>query len=56
MARLNPPSSSAVVDVPDALVDQYVAQGWVEAKGAGRVKADEKSPEPVRRRPRGNNK
>ena len=56
MARLNPPSSTAIVDVSDELVVQYVAQGWVEAKGAGRVTAAEKSPEPARRRPRGSNK
>lgn len=55
MARLNPPSSSAIVDVPDSLVDQYVAQGWAEAKGAEQVQA-EKPTEPVRRRPRGSNK
>lgn len=28
MALLNPPSSTAVVDVPDAQVAVYVAQGW----------------------------
>lgn len=34
MARLNPPSSTAVVDVPDALVEQYRAQGWRDADSA----------------------
>lgn len=42
MAAVNPPSSTAVVDIADALVDQYIAQGWtaVEAK-----------PETVKRKP-----
>lgn len=31
MALLSPPSSTAVVDVPDALVAAYVAQGWTDA-------------------------
>lgn len=30
MALLSPPSSTAVVDVPDALVAAYMAQGWTD--------------------------
>jgi hypothetical protein len=28
MVALNAPSSTAVVDVPEELVESYVAQGW----------------------------
>ena len=28
MAALTPPFSTATVDVPDGLVDRYVAAGW----------------------------
>ena len=34
MARLNPPYSAAVVDVPDEQVEQYVSSGWEEVKAA----------------------
>lgn len=32
MARLNPPESTSVVDVPEALVPRYVAAGWSPVK------------------------
>jgi hypothetical protein len=28
MARVSPPSSDAIVDVPDELVEHYKQQGW----------------------------
>lgn len=28
MARVSPPSSSAVVEIDDGLVERYTAQGW----------------------------
>ena len=31
MATLNPPFSTAAVDVPEGLVDRYVEAGWVHA-------------------------
>lgn len=42
MVAVNPPSSAAVVDIADDLLEKYVAQGWtaVDAK-----------PETVKRRP-----
>jgi hypothetical protein len=45
MAKLKSPSSSAVVDVPDALVGTYEAGGWSAVKQAAPV-LDEK---PARR-------
>lgn len=42
MAELNSPSSTAVVDVPDELVESYVAQGWT------RVEKDEPKRKPGR--------
>jgi len=32
VARLTSPSSTAVVDVPDELVDRYTAAGWKAEK------------------------
>lgn len=34
MARLSPATSTAVIDVPDELVEKYKAAGWVDAKGS----------------------
>lgn len=47
MALLNPPSSTAVVDVPDAQVAAYMAQGWREVRPpeADRAKRTRKAPE-----------
>ena len=47
MPALNPPFSTAAVDVPDGLVDRYVEAGWkrVESespkRGAARPKKSE---------------
>lgn len=43
MARLNPPYSAAVVDVPDEQVEQYVSSGWAEVKAE--KKESEKAPQ-----------
>ena len=32
MAKLTSPSSTAVIDVPDELVERYTAAGWVAEK------------------------
>lgn len=43
--RLNPPQSTAVVDVPDELVDRYLEAGYTkvdEPKKAAAKKADKK--------------
>lgn len=45
MAKLNPPSSTAVVDVPDAQVEKYQAQGWVAVKAPAKRRAEEKKSE-----------
>ena len=44
MARLTSPSSTAVIDVPDELVERYTAAGWVaeKPKATPRTKRDEK--------------
>lgn len=42
MAALNPPFSTAAVNVPDGLVDRYVESGWK------RVEADEPKRSPGR--------
>ena len=34
MARLSQANSTAVIDVPDELVEKFTAAGWVEAKPA----------------------
>jgi hypothetical protein len=33
VARLSPPSSTAVVDVPDEQVEAFKAQGWTDEAG-----------------------
>lgn len=43
MAALTPPFSTATVDVPDGLVDRYVAAGW---KRVGLEQPVEPEPEP----------
>lgn len=43
MAALTPPFSTATVDVPDGLVDRYVAAGW---KQVGLEQRVEPEPEP----------
>lgn len=40
MAELRSPFDGAVIDVPDGLVDRYVASGWVKGEAQ----------KPVRRR------
>lgn len=46
MAELRSPFDGAVIDVPDGLVDRYVASGWVqEAKPVRRRKASESDDE-----------
>lgn len=44
MARLTSSSSTAVIDVPDELVERYTAAGWVaeKPKATPRTKRDEK--------------
>jgi hypothetical protein len=44
VARLTSPSSTAVIDVPDELVERYTAAGWVaeKPKATPRTKRDEK--------------
>lgn len=42
MAKLTVPNSTAVVDVPDELVDRYTAVGWVEQKPKKAEKKSEK--------------
>ena len=47
MATLNPPFSTAAVDVPEGLVDRYVEAGWKQVesespkRGAARSKKSE---------------
>lgn len=42
MPALNPPFSTAAVDVPDGLVDRYVEAGWKRVEcGAARSKKSE---------------
>jgi hypothetical protein len=43
MTFLNPPSSAARVDVPEASVDRYLAQGWRKA-GAPAPAQDDGAP------------
>lgn len=45
MPRLNPPSSTAVVDVPDEQVESYKAQGWTEVVVQAPKKASARSAE-----------
>ena len=44
MARLTSPSSTAVIDVPDELVERYTVAGWVaeKPKATPRTKREEK--------------
>lgn len=41
MALLTTPSSTAVVNVPDELVERYKAAGWVEQKPKRAKKSDD---------------
>lgn len=45
MARLNPPSSTAVVDVPDEQVEAFKAQGWTAEAAPALKKASARSVE-----------
>jgi hypothetical protein len=44
VARLTAPNSTAVIDVPDELVERYTAAGWVaeKPKATRAAKRDEK--------------
>lgn len=55
MVRLNPPASEAVVDVPDAQVAEYVAQGWSEVSAERSRKTDGEAA-PSQRRAKNTNK
>ena len=52
MAALNPPASTATVDVPDEHVDRYVAAGWVRVADTKTDTEVEEKPRPVKRSPR----
>ena len=45
MARLTSPSSTAVIDVPDELVERYTAAGWVAEKPKATTRATAKRDE-----------
>lgn len=46
MAKVNPPMSSAVVEIADDLVERYEAQGWARVK----AKAEPESPKTNKRK------
>lgn len=49
VALLNPPFSTAVVDVPDESVEKYEAQGWVAVKAPTKPDAEPEKRRPTRR-------
>ena len=55
MARLNPPASAAVVEVPDEHVGRYVTQGWSEVT-VTRSRSTEGDSKPAQRRSKSSNK
>jgi hypothetical protein len=45
VARLTSPSSTAVIDVPDELVERYTAAGWTAEKPKAASRASAKREE-----------
>lgn len=49
VAGYHPPSSKSVVNLPDSLVERYVAAGWTPVD---KKETEDEKPRPVKRSPR----